>query len=61
MRLLNFLFGICCISCFMSCESNDIELQDTQETNKMEKKSLNEYDYWYPSINITKYFRFLSV
>ena len=56
MRLLNFLFGICCASCFVACESNDLEIQSCQEANKMEKKSLNEFDYWYPSINITKYF-----
>ncbi len=56
MRLFNFLFGICCVSCFVACESNDLEIQSSQEANKMEKKSLNEFDYWYPSINITKYF-----
>jgi hypothetical protein len=56
MRLLKFLLGIYCIFCFMACESDDLEIQGSQGANKTEKKSLNTFDYWYPSINISKYF-----
>lgn len=56
MRPLNFLLVICCIPCFMACESDDLEMQDAQEVNKTEKKSSNEFDYWYAAIEITDYF-----